>query len=183
MRIKIITFLTFLFFIGTFSGVHCQNQKQFSGDFCKPEEAPMLVLSGEHVVVLCDTAFVINKYRMHLYEVSKEMILKNNTQNVGKLIRAYDHTLMIVSGSYDSLLFNYRKLDELFRTTMEENKLTLNITQKDLEKATNSLNNTEKLLNEAVTKLGQRDKNGWKKKIALFGGGLITGVLIMLIVN
>ena len=160
-----------------------QNQKLFKGDFCKADEAPMLVLSGENIVVLCDTAFVINKYRMHLYEVSREMILKNNTQNVTRLIKAYDHTLMIVSGSYDSLLLNYRKLEELFRTSMVDNKLTLNNTQNDLVKATNTLNNTEKMLNDAVKKLGERDKYAWIKKTAFFGVGLITGVLIMMIVN
>lgn len=183
MRINKIALLLLLLFFGTLSTVLCQNLKQFSDNFCKPEEVPMMLLKGEHVIMLCDTAFVVNKYRMKLYEISKDMILKNNNQNVSKLIKAYDHTLIIVSGSYDSLLLNYRKLDELFRTNMGENKLTLNNTQKDLEKATNSLNDTEKLLNEAVIKLGDRDKNGWKKKAAFFGGGLITGILLMLIVN
>jgi hypothetical protein len=158
-------------------------QKQFTGKFCKPEEAPMMVLNGEIVNVLCDTAFVINKYRMNLYEVSKNMILKNNTQNVSKLIKAYDQTLVVVSSSYDSLVFNYRKLDEIFRSTMEMNKQTLNNTQSDLEKATNSLKVTEKMLNEAILKLNERDKNSWKKKVLYFGGGILTGVLVMLVVD
>ena len=183
MRIQLLTLCFFLILIGSYTGVRGQNQKQFSNNFCKPEEVPMMLFNGQNVVVLCDTAFVVNKYRMKLYEISKDMILKNNNQNISKLIRAYDHTLLVVSGSYDSLLFNYRKLDELFRSSMQDNKLTLISTQKDLEKATNTLNSTEKLLNDAVTKLGERDKNSWKKKALFFGGGLITGVLIMLIVN
>jgi hypothetical protein len=182
MRYPLLKLLIFLTIILTSSNLFSQIQKQFKGDFCKPEEAPMQVLNGENVVILCDTAFVINKYRMHLYEISKDMILKSNTQNVSRLIKAYDHTLLVVSGSYDSLLLNYRKLDELFRMSMEQNRLSLNNSQKDLEKATNSLDNTQKMLNDAVTKLGERDKYAWVRKAAFFGGGLITGVLVMLIV-
>lgn len=183
MRINIFIFFSILILTGTFTKVLCQNQKQFSENFCKPEEVPMILFNGENVVILCDTAFVVNKYRMRLYEIAKDMILKNNNQNFSKLIKAYDHTLLVVSNSYDSLLYNYRNLDKLFRISMEENKLTLNNTQKDLEKATITLNNTEKMLNEAVIKLGERDKNSWKKKAVFFGGGLITGILLMLIVH
>jgi hypothetical protein len=183
MKSKIIFLLIILSIFGAYSNLFSQNQKTFSENFCKPDEFPMMAISGDHIVILCDTAFIVNKYRMNLYEISKDMILKNNNQNFSKLIKAYDRTLMVVSNSYDSLLFNYRQLEDIFRTTMQENQQTLNNTRNDLEKATNTLNSTEKMLNDAVVKLNEREKNPWKKKAAFFGGGLITGILVMLVIN
>jgi len=182
MTNKFLLFISMISILGSLTPIYCQNQRFFNDSFCKPVEIPMMAFKGESVLILCDTVYIVNKYRMNLYEIAKETIMNNN-QNVTKLIQAYDRTLFVVSSSYDSLLFNYRKLDELFRTTIQESQQTLNNTRSDLEKATSTLNNTEKMLKEAEIKLDKRDTKSIKRKAVFFGSGLLAGILLMLIIN
>jgi len=156
---------------------------KFTDTSCYETARPMLLTGGQQVLIQCDTVYLINKTRFHLYEKARHFILDTDILKYQTVLEEYEVQL--------------NKADEAYKNIYQKYHLMSGNYEKDLKTANSDLKSVRSELNKAQTevKSASEDLEKLRKKLTaerwkslgtklLWGtGGAVIGITILSLIN
>lgn len=164
------------------SSVHAQSvTRYFTDTSCLITSLPMRVLSGQQLVIQCDTAYLVNKFRFKLYEKSRVFIQTMDPENQKAAIEEYEKSLNLANKSYQEINQKYKSVFDLHKKDLEAFQTRLDIVAKELDTAKSELNIARKDLEDARKQISRKRNSSLKSALIWAGSGLATGIVLGII--
>jgi hypothetical protein len=139
---------------------------------------------GDTIVVKCDSAVLMNGLTFQMYETAHEAYRKHNPRTA-EIIKSYealvnrqDSTILQGQRDYNALKL---KFDTLFATSLSQLNQTsqdIGTVKHDLSNVSNTLNNTQVLITDAIDKVNTARRKSFLDKLYWGVGGLGIGVAV-----
>ncbi len=156
--------------------------KYFTDTSCLITASPLRILSGQQIVVQCDTAYLLNKYRFKLYEKSRVFIQNQDPEKQLAAIGEYEKMLNSANKSYQEIMQKYKTVFDLHKKDLDEFQKRLDLAAKELDTAKAELDKAKKDLEDARKQVSRKKNSTFKTALIWGGSGLITGLILSLII-
>jgi hypothetical protein len=137
---------------------------------------------GDTIVIRCDSSVMMNKSNFAIFQTAYEQYRQRNP-NTDKMLRLYetlaaqqDSTIQEGQRDYNALKL---KFDTLYFTSLSSiNKTSQDIgtVKENLGTVSNTLNNTQVLISDAIDKVNEARRKSFLSKLAWGVGGFGIGV-------
>jgi len=179
--------LIFLFLFSTIMATNLFSQSgnylSVPSDYCTSTNSPILFVKGDTIRITCDSIYLMNVIRYNFYKNLHKATLTSKDSVCAKLLNAYELRLVEHEQAYSKLLENSKQAEKISLDLIDYSQKSLAGTQKTLEFAQTTLDQSLKSIDIAHNYIKQEKWNSKGQKILTgicgFGVGLLVGVLIM----
>lgn len=153
-----------------------------SDTFCVTIDRPLLLMKGHTVTVGCDSAYLINKRRYHLYQRLHRNIIQWNP-SCDTVIHTYEQSLKASEQAYRQLLEQYRQGDKAAQTLIDSSQATVRQLNRNLQYTEGALQSAHHDLEETKKMLQQAKRYAFLQKVGIGLSGLGVGLLAGLVLG
>lgn len=146
-----------------------------------------VLFTGDTVFIRFDSAFVMNKATLKLYQGAYEKV-KRGDPNVRKLLENYESLVSVQDSMlkakeeyYQQLKLSFDQLATGSRNFLDKTDVNISAINQSLATATNQLNSIRGLLDSSLEKLKQENRFRFKAAIKGFAVGVGVASLIFLV--
>jgi hypothetical protein len=155
---------------------------RISGEQCIDQKAPRLYLSGDTLIIECDSMYLLNTTRYSFYREIHQSIKLEDSRTCQSLVLAYERSLAEEEESYRSLLENARQTDQVSSETLQNTQDELIDVQKQLRNIDLELTRNQEELKAAEENIARGKRKSNRQKVIFGVGGLAIGIISGIII-